>query len=61
LLEREGGLSAKDIGDDLRQTAPTLQNTEVVRALLRLMEEGRVSRVQGEETQGPRAMRYYKK
>ena len=40
LLERRGGLSSREIGDELRVAARGLQNLQVVQVLLRLTEEG---------------------
>jgi hypothetical protein len=48
-LKGEAGLTAKEIGDELRATGLTIQNIDIVQALLRLVQEGRASREQGQD------------
>ena len=58
LLETRRGLSAKEISDLLRATTiPAFENIDIVQSLLKLIEEGRVTRTLGQD----REMRYSKK
>jgi hypothetical protein len=60
LLDRrkgEAGLTAKEIGDELRGTGLAVQNIDVIRALSKLTEESKVAKVLGSD----REIRYSKK
>jgi hypothetical protein len=58
LVETRRGLSAKEISDLLRATTiPAFKNIDIVQSLLKLIEEGRVTRALGQD----REMRYSKK
>ncbi|MCJ7608814.1 hypothetical protein MUP00_03990 [Candidatus Bathyarchaeota archaeon] len=58
LVETRRGLSAKEISDLLRATTiPAFKKIDIVQSLLKLIEEGRVTRALGQD----REMRYSKK